>query len=820
MVLVKFCSSLFGKKKPPFIIDMSTSGHLKFQGTNRATFVGTTSNIMFDTTSTSLGIGVTGTDHPSSNLYVTGNAYVSSNIAVGGVLTMGTVNVVARHDLESVTATGNITPLTVEFTNPTTSIVASGNVEVGGELTVSGNVTDLNVVSNVNMLHTGNTASIKLNSNVVAEFPRSKKLIKYPRVAMTGPSAPTGYAASANEEQANFEAYKAFNDTVSAIGTNLHHWTSPNLNYDNNGDFTAGTAAIHTTNVGGTSKYGNWCQIELPHTFKYSYSRIRAPYQHIGRQPREGYIVGSNDLSGQWTILHKFSGVTRSTATDYSTYTPSSAPTQYFRYFRIVIEKLGSGAGSLAYAGIDEWELYGTPEYDPEAHGTDVTVKSYPNVPNTDFLDVFVDAGNASGFTLSGSDVTGVTDLSTPANTMTVNGNVTYNSANKAFVFPGTTSSYMRATLVNGNGNYPLTLSVWFMMTDYSASWRNIITVGTSGTGAQASIAYDPNQDQLYFGTIGGDIYVPHTPELGKWYHVAATFTGGSTTSSTMNVYLNGVNMGGVPNGTQTPSFTNNQFVIGGAMNSNGTTVNNPFKGQIGNTRFYRRAYSPDEIYQLYAYQKEDFGHGDLSMTLKAGRLGIGTSEPRAALDVRGASIRGPLSTFLSHDDTLQAYVNMATAGTQYLIKSAEFEIPEVYRSLGNVNLQANSTVKWMGEIANPWNTVFRLYIEYPKGVDGVITVSTGAYLGWNSRFGHGNAAISYGLDNQFSNTPETATIATGHMLEDCRCNIGDKLTVKLYAATPDQAPMGIYTNQTQQSDNMAYNERGNTNFFIALKVV
>ena len=84
---------------------MSTNGHLKFQGTNRATFVGATSNIMFDTTTTSLGIGVTGTDHPSSNLYITGNAYVSSNIAVGGVLTMGTVNVVARHDLESVTAT-------------------------------------------------------------------------------------------------------------------------------------------------------------------------------------------------------------------------------------------------------------------------------------------------------------------------------------------------------------------------------------------------------------------------------------------------------------------------------------------------------------------------------------------------------------------------------------------------------------------------------------------------------------------------------------------------------------------------------------------
>ena len=33
--------------------------------------------------------------------------------------------------------------------------------------------------------HDANVASIQLNSNVVTEFSRSKKLIKYPRVAMT-----------------------------------------------------------------------------------------------------------------------------------------------------------------------------------------------------------------------------------------------------------------------------------------------------------------------------------------------------------------------------------------------------------------------------------------------------------------------------------------------------------------------------------------------------------------------------------------------------------------------------------------------------------
>jgi hypothetical protein len=55
---------------------------------------------------------------------------------------MGTVEVIATtHNLENTTTNGNITPHTVEFTNATTSIVASGNVEVGGNATVSSNLT-------------------------------------------------------------------------------------------------------------------------------------------------------------------------------------------------------------------------------------------------------------------------------------------------------------------------------------------------------------------------------------------------------------------------------------------------------------------------------------------------------------------------------------------------------------------------------------------------------------------------------------------------------------------------------------------------------
>jgi hypothetical protein len=60
------------------------------------------------------------------------------------------------------------------------------------------------------------------------------------------------------------------------------------------------------------------------------------------------------------------------------------------------------------------------------------------------------------------------------------------------------------------------------------------------------------------------------------------------------------------------------------------------FKGSIANFRLFNRVLSSDEIYQLYAYQKEYFGLGNLGMTIKSGRLGIGTSEPQTALDVRG----------------------------------------------------------------------------------------------------------------------------------------------------------------------------------------
>jgi len=117
----------------------------------------------------------------------------------------------------------------------------------------------------------------------------------------------------------------------------------------------------------------------------------------------------------------------------------------------------------------------------------------------------------------------------------------------------------------------------------------------------------------------GGGGYV-----VDRWYHVACVYDG-----SSRYIFIDSVR-----DGTTVTNSLNFNASTELVLGFNG--VDKYLNGSIANFRLFNRAITPDEIYQLYAYQKEYFGHGDLGMTLKAGRLGIGTSEPRAMLDVRG----------------------------------------------------------------------------------------------------------------------------------------------------------------------------------------
>jgi len=80
------------------------------------------------------------------------NLFVGKDLTVSGTMTINAVSLSTTTNLQEVTNDGNTTTNTIEFNNPTTGLVASGNVEVGGELSVSENVelsSNLTVSGNV-----------------------------------------------------------------------------------------------------------------------------------------------------------------------------------------------------------------------------------------------------------------------------------------------------------------------------------------------------------------------------------------------------------------------------------------------------------------------------------------------------------------------------------------------------------------------------------------------------------------------------------------------------------------------------------------------
>jgi hypothetical protein len=601
----------------------------------------------------------------TTGLVATGNVHALKFIGDGSGLTGIASN------LDQIVNNGNVTSNTVQFSNATTGFVTTANVEVGGELTVSGNATvssnltvsenltvsgnvsDLNVVSNVNMLQTANTAAIKLNSNIVTEFSRSKKLIKYPRVAMTANSS-GGYVASAHSEyphDTNYHAFRVFNNR----GVNVPYvlgvgWESANTDTfgddglwggsNASGAPTSSSANTTMTLENGNTIYGEWLQIQLPTKIRLEYVNFLilsgSAHAMAHRAPRAGYVLGSNNGTN-WTTLKNWSGIVYDTWTAYYDKFYKfdiDKEVDNYQYFRFVWTETASGSGnSLSrYASCQELEFWGVPEYDPEAHGTDVTVKSKTNVPNTDWLEVYYDAkGLANGSTT-------VNDLKPvgTANNGTVGGNTSV--TDEAFTFDGT-GDYITSTVTTGTGNRSFSVACWFNFTTLGGLlWG--FTGTTDGTDNSPSNNSTPH---AYFNTTGSinfDFWASATVtaenliEPNRWYAGVWTYDGNAR-----KIYIDGTQVNVPQSSTPLSIIDNTSRLSIGIYPTN--LSGGPMTGSVANFRLFNRALTSDEIYQLYAYQKEYFGHGDLSMTLKAGRLGIGTSEPRAALDVRGDIMGG-----------------------------------------------------------------------------------------------------------------------------------------------------------------------------------
>ena len=546
---------------------------------------------------------------------VTTGVTTTSNLDVGGTLNLGTIELSAStHTLDHITARGNVTSTTVQFDNAHTSLVTSGNVEVGGELTVNGTV-DLLSVSNV--------ASIKKDSNVVTEFPRSKKLIKYPRVALTSASYnayESGYKVTrSNASNPSYQEWEAF-DGMPGDGVGWYSGGSAGTEY--NGTNPVGKYNGNTR-LATETELGEWLGLELPEFIKLQYLRLVSQSYSPVTNTIDDFILYAKKQSGDtWTSLGLFTGKAPAQNSASGVIVNIDA-NDYYKFFVIVARK--SAISSLGVS-IRELEYYGVPEYDPEAHGTDVVVKSVPNVPNTDLLDIYYDGQDYTSMQSTVDNKTGVSTYdATPIN------GVGFDATQKAFTFDANSSQYLSSSTPI-SGNYVHTISMWFKGTNLTSTGGDTLMWVGDNTNNKRIEIYIEN-DRINYNFKTNDCQAHTTFQNDRWYHLTCTYNG-QQGSAGREIYVDGQRLSTFHTGNLADlNITNNTLNVGGFS---GTSTTYMFSGFIANFRLFNRAITSDEVWQLYAYQKEYFGHGDLSMTLKAGRLGIGTSEPRAMLDVRG----------------------------------------------------------------------------------------------------------------------------------------------------------------------------------------
>ena len=107
--------------------------------------VGNTSTNTIQITNISESVSnTTGAIVVSGGVGVGSNLFVGKDLTVSGNVTLNTVSLSTTTNFQEVTNDGNTTTNTIEFNNPTTSLVASGNVEIGTANlfvdTTSGNV--------------------------------------------------------------------------------------------------------------------------------------------------------------------------------------------------------------------------------------------------------------------------------------------------------------------------------------------------------------------------------------------------------------------------------------------------------------------------------------------------------------------------------------------------------------------------------------------------------------------------------------------------------------------------------------------------------
>jgi hypothetical protein len=691
----------------------------------------------------------------------------------------------------------------------------------------------------------GDHTELRVNSETMMEFKKTTCLVKYPTVPLTaaadialGGTGYEGYRVTRSYAHPTYPAWTAFNESKNQPGTVGWHTSGSGGQNDYNGTsgFYSGTERLAPN-----TELGEWIGLELPEPImlqRYVITPQGRPASY-GNTPSIGIVYAKKTKLGKWIELHRYhrdagaadfiADASREHFYDFMVHS-----NEYYKYFAFVIRKRGT-AGGVSYApSLNELEYYGYPK--PTSNTTDMalTIKSKPIIPPTGNLVVHYNARDStSQYQIQQENsVSGiVTDVSGNNRVGNLYGHVQVDRTDgiDSFTYDGTYSFINVQNLGNPSGGWSHSFSAWFKI-DVAPSGEHLFQIGNGLNSAGWAVENKYSAVTMYatylnwYGYSNDKSFV-FVPQPNQWYHIAGVYYGDSTFEK--RIFVNGNEIpengrgvgGSVANDSPSNLDANSDLTIGADYSRHDTYNSHWWQGCIADFRLYGRGLGREEILQLYEYEKEYFKHGSLGVTVKQGRIGVGTEHPMTPLDVRGP-ISGPFTTYISENET-GTYVNYFNNGDNKLVLERTFNMPQEYNHLVSANIEMHVHINWIGEIRQPWNAMFYTIVRQGNTILAH-KVANGAHNNRNS--GTGVPTISYYHSQDHNSTMEAASVVNSHIGRGLQTGPGSQFTVELYLEYRGDAGY-VTTNRTAHNapsvdSNSTGHERAATNFFIAFKVV
>ena len=441
----------------------------------------------------------------------------------------------------------------------------------------------------------------------------------YPPFGMTGYSQ-GGYTVTASQESSSYEVWRVFDDTSGFWLTETGEY--PSGVYDSS---VTGLYNLGTLIGGGSTDDGHYLKLELPHKLKISHVNMHARTSYESQAPKNFKFYGSNDDTNWEQFGPSFSNeAPQDDGTSYYTLNSIKA----YKFIGLVVtETVGDGNGRLS---IEELKFYGHKENDLIRFPDATNVRKYPDT-------VMVSNGPQRGYT-----VTGTGEIST-------GGEGSYDNYYAFLAF---------------NQQFESDYNAWHSDQDYDSGTGNyngaIPSVGRTTVGATN---YDGHYIQLQLPNRVKVSYLTLRPQYSSTSDLASRLPKdfivfGSNNGSSWNVVKSITGVTGTESADTTVNIDSsdyyqyfrllvtknggNSYTTIGELQFYGTAESTPvlarlggaFEGKVANFRVYNKCIKEDQALELWDAQKDQFGLAKSSVTVYKGRVGIGTTEPQAALTV------------------------------------------------------------------------------------------------------------------------------------------------------------------------------------------